>query len=245
MGVFVPVAISRNNIADSEFLRDFLNSQVQRICFQLLTSHGSKYGSWQAHQACCLVICLITPSILLLALLRGVRVGYVFTLVSTFFFSLHAGFSSEQSRTKGPTSNRRSPTLEFPKAIARGLRRILPRFRCRWSSCGRLAVTLTTKTTSVSQGNVVGSGDATSSSTIRHDCNNKFLWGLKLNMCPWVGSPCVVYEVWDRGKTRSRAEKKGKAGGDAYVIIVFSLASSVESSLLELEVSTVCDCSLR
>lgn len=51
-------------------------------------------------------------------------------------------------------------------------------------------------------------------------------------MCPWIGSPCVVYEVRDRGKTRSRAEK-GKAGGDAYVIIVFSLASSVESSLLE------------
>lgn len=44
-------------------------------------------------------------------------------------------------------------------------------------------------------------------------------------MCPWVGSPCVVNEVQSKGKTRSRAEKKGKAGGDAYVIIVFSLAS--------------------
>lgn len=57
-------------------------------------------------------------------------------------------------------------------------------------------------------------------------------------MCPWIGSPCVVNEVQSEGKTRSRAEK-GKAGGNAYVIIVFSLASPaprvLELSLLDLE----------
>lgn len=39
---------------------------------------------------------------------------------------------------------------------------------------------------------------------------------------------CVVCEVRGRRKTRARVEKKkkGKAGGDAYVIICFSLAPS-------------------
>lgn len=54
-----------------------------------------------------------------------------------------------------------------------------------------------------------------------------------------LGRQSLCCEVQSKGKTRSRAEKKGKAGGDAYVIIVFSLASPaprvLESPLLDLE----------
>lgn len=64
-----PVAIGRDDIADSKFLTDFLNLDVKRVRIQLLVCHGRDDCGGQVHEVAGLVVVGVPPSVPLSPLL--------------------------------------------------------------------------------------------------------------------------------------------------------------------------------
>ena len=81
--MYLPVAVSGNNVVNPQLLADLLHAQVGDICIELLGSHGRGDGRRQVHQASGLVVGGITPPVPLAPLLRAVGVELRLTALRT------------------------------------------------------------------------------------------------------------------------------------------------------------------
>lgn len=66
-GINIPVAVGWYDIVDSELLANFLNSEMEGICFELFTGHICHDCGRKSHEACSFVVGCIAPAVSLFA----------------------------------------------------------------------------------------------------------------------------------------------------------------------------------
>jgi hypothetical protein len=80
-----PITIRRDDVVDTKLLADLLNTEMQRISFELLVGKVCHDQSWKPHEACSLILLRVSPSAAFLTLLRSIGRGICSNRTSATF----------------------------------------------------------------------------------------------------------------------------------------------------------------
>lgn len=149
----LPVSLGRDHVVDAKFLRNFFDTEMQRICLKLFTGHSGEDGRRQAHQPSSFVLILISPAVLLLPLLGAVGVGCCYNECQSA--EMHRPVLVLQSKL---TANGRATTLVCS---------IIRRRWWWWRGIAPIVSSCASESAARSQRDIVGAGDALVS--VRHD----------------------------------------------------------------------------